>query len=152
MPNDNFSLLCLLFLVIYAIGISAYRYLVSLISSIPSTVEVFSFKYQFTPSIINLNNKEILIYSCRNSWKPRIIQAITIRSKSVWCKNDSVLVHKDFKLKAIRTSQISSSIQGYNKKCFIINLVFIGIRIINCLLYTSPSPRDGLLSRMPSSA
>ena len=25
-------------------------------------------------------------------------------------------------------------------------------KIINCLLYTSPSPRDGLLSRMPSSA
>ena len=26
------------------------------------------------------------------------------------------------------------------------------IRVIPCLLYTSPSPRDGLLSRMPSSA
>ena len=25
-------------------------------------------------------------------------------------------------------------------------------QISNCLLYTSPSPRDGLLSRMPSSA
>ena len=25
-------------------------------------------------------------------------------------------------------------------------------QIIGCLLYTSPSPRDGLLSRMPSSA
>ena len=25
-------------------------------------------------------------------------------------------------------------------------------RLENCLLYTSPSPRDGLLSRMPSSA
>ena len=25
-------------------------------------------------------------------------------------------------------------------------------RLANCLLYTSPSPRDGLLSRMPSSA
>ena len=25
-------------------------------------------------------------------------------------------------------------------------------RLIICLLYTSPSPRDGLLSRMPSSA
>ena len=25
-------------------------------------------------------------------------------------------------------------------------------RIVGCLLYTSPSPRDGLLSRMPSSA
>ena len=26
------------------------------------------------------------------------------------------------------------------------------IQVVNCLLYTSPSPRDGLLSRMPSSA
>ena len=25
-------------------------------------------------------------------------------------------------------------------------------RLYSCLLYTSPSPRDGLLSRMPSSA
>ena len=25
-------------------------------------------------------------------------------------------------------------------------------QLYNCLLYTSPSPRDGLLSRMPSSA
>ena len=31
---------------------------------------------------------------------------------------------------------------------------FPGIKIVGrvCLLYTSPSPRDGLLSRMPSSA
>ena len=27
-----------------------------------------------------------------------------------------------------------------------------GINFMGCLLYTSPSPRDGLLSRMPSSA
>ena len=27
-----------------------------------------------------------------------------------------------------------------------------GLEIINCLLYTSPSPRDATLSRMPSSA
>ena len=26
------------------------------------------------------------------------------------------------------------------------------VKFISCLLYTSPSPRDGLLSRMPSSA
>ena len=26
------------------------------------------------------------------------------------------------------------------------------VESMNCLLYTSPSPRDGLLSRMPSSA
>ena len=29
---------------------------------------------------------------------------------------------------------------------------FCPIGMISCLLYTSPSPRDGLLSRMPSSA
>ena len=29
---------------------------------------------------------------------------------------------------------------------------WIGVPSIPCLLYTSPSPRDGLLSRMPSSA
>ena len=34
---------------------------------------------------------------------------------------------------------------GYNTN------VFYG-DFISCLLYTSPSPRDGLLSRMPSSA
>ena len=28
----------------------------------------------------------------------------------------------------------------------------VGVRVTPCLLYTSPSPRDGLLSRMPSSA
>ena len=29
---------------------------------------------------------------------------------------------------------------------------FPGTQWVSCLLYTSPSPRDGLLSRMPSSA
>ena len=28
----------------------------------------------------------------------------------------------------------------------------MGVSVRTCLLYTSPSPRDGLLSRMPSSA
>ena len=28
----------------------------------------------------------------------------------------------------------------------------VDIQLYDCLLYTSPSPRDGLLSRMPSSA
>ena len=31
-------------------------------------------------------------------------------------------------------------------------VALIGATIHTCLLYTSPSPRDGLLSRMPSSA
>ena len=31
-------------------------------------------------------------------------------------------------------------------------VTFFGLNVSDCLLYTSPSPRDGLLSRMPSSA
>ena len=31
-------------------------------------------------------------------------------------------------------------------------LRILAARVFSCLLYTSPSPRDGLLSRMPSSA
>ena len=29
---------------------------------------------------------------------------------------------------------------------------YLAALLVACLLYTSPSPRDGLLSRMPSSA
>ena len=34
----------------------------------------------------------------------------------------------------------------------ILAAVVLTFQILICLLYTSPSPRDGLLSRMPSSA
>ena len=43
------------------------------------------------------------------------------------------------------------------KLIFLVVLVELGLIVgvvatMGCLLYTSPSPRDGLLSRMPSSA
>ena len=47
----------------------------------------------------------------------------------------------------------------YNEDEFLLDMVMSrvafkgdGILVDTCLLYTSPSPRDGLLSRMPSSA
>ena len=42
--------------------------------------------------------------------------------------------------------------QGLGKLGTQLNLNTTTVGIISCLLYTSPSPRDGLLSRMPSSA
>ena len=42
--------------------------------------------------------------------------------------------------------------QHYNVSYFETRNTFYGTCICPCLLYTSPSPRDGLLSRMPSSA
>ena len=45
------------------------------------------------------------------------------------------------------------SVLGCNdKKMRKLNLMFRSKDTSTCLLYTSPSPRDGLLSRMPSSA
>ena len=41
---------------------------------------------------------------------------------------------------------IATELKKHNKKPAIIKKYY------SCLLYTSPSPRDGLLSRMPSSA
>ena len=43
------------------------------------------------------------------------------------------------------TRRIVRIANKYNKKAHVLH-------ITTCLLYTSPSPRDGLLSRMPSSA
>ena len=54
-----------------------------------------------------------------------------------------------------RTSYGFRRIDPY-AKLFEDRIIFLGTPIsddvANCLLYTSPSPRDGLLSRMPSSA
>ena len=48
------------------------------------------------------------------------------------------------------TWNIQGGEMGYNSFG---NILFYGLGMyLCCLLYTSPSPRDGLLSRMPSSA
>ena len=60
-----------------------------------------------------------------------------------------------YDLRTARRSMNLLTIEWQNRG---INLFTIGEGTINltegthCLLYTSPSPRDGLLSRMPSSA
>ena len=54
----------------------------------------------------------------------------------------------------------SVSYEGYPQNAEKVNgrwamigfVALLGAYVTTCLLYTSPSPRDGLLSRMPSSA
>ena len=52
------------------------------------------------------------------------------------------------------TTQITCAVFGLGSMGFGIaqSLIKAGHTVYGCLLYTSPSPRDGLLSRMPSSA
>ena len=45
-----------------------------------------------------------------------------------------------------------SILDDNNKNKSLRDRMLIGIDLLSCLLYTSPSPRDGNVSRMPSSA
>ena len=56
--------------------------------------------------------------------------------------------------KIISVSAVGSMKEEYPPGHFVVPDQFVDRtnRRISCLLYTSPSPRDGLLSRMPSSA
>ena len=51
----------------------------------------------------------------------------------------------------LKTNKTLTSIDVYHKDITVDGAKAIA-EALNCLLYTSPSPRDGLLSRMPSSA
>ena len=56
-------------------------------------------------------------------------------------------------IKSMQTTIISKSDSGKKLARQIDGQRFaFTAEVITCLLYTSPSPRDGLLSRMPSSA
>ena len=57
-----------------------------------------------------------------------------------------------FALKDIRARWVVLAMIGNGLFMSLLYTQFGYTRILGCLLYTSPSPRDGLLSRMPSSA
>ena len=53
-------------------------------------------------------------------------------------------------VESVNQFEVNKTIQRSTTKA--IAMHGLGIQLWTCLLYTSPSPRDGLLSRMPSSA
>ena len=56
------------------------------------------------------------------------------------------------KLRPMTAKQRAGYILHYYRFWFIGLALLLLVGFYICLLYTSPSPRDGLLSRMPSSA
>ena len=59
------------------------------------------------------------------------------------------MAKKEFKFKELDTTKLPKTV---GKKVDGFRFYDIDGKAYPCLLYTSPSPRDGLLSRMPSSA
>ena len=69
--------------------------------------------------------------------------------------SQSICVYGDYDVDGITgTALLVSFLRAIGCRCnyFIPNRFDDGYGLNACLLYTSPSPRDGLLSRMPSSA
>ena len=63
-----------------------------------------------------------------------------------------LLIELDSTLTTILSTRVLQASQGFmHPELKAEKLDFSGLSY-DCLLYTSPSPRDGLLSRMPSSA
>ena len=59
---------------------------------------------------------------------------------STWCKKAWAMITPDVVKVCVKICGLTLALDGCEDVC------------TTCLLYTSPSPRDGLLSRMPSSA
>jgi mannose-1-phosphate guanylyltransferase len=74
--------------------------------------------------------------------KKKVIATIGLENFIVIDTNDALLITK--KGKSQKVKNIVNKLKTTNKELL--------ITPSSCLLYTSPSPRDGLLSRMPSSA
>ena len=61
-------------------------------------------------------------------------------------------VHTQNRLSILAACEDPFNVATYNYAGEVWPLPQTGQMWLDCLLYTSPSPRDGLLSRMPSSA
>ena len=89
-------------------------------------------------------------------------KAITLYEKAISIKPNYCEAHYKLGQSNHKLGQLDTAVRSYKKVVdikpeFAVNhtnkiLSVIYLFSKGCLLYTSPSPRDGLLSRMPSSA
>ena len=97
---------------------------------------------------VKLNSrKELLIYSYRVAGTVGLMMAKILNVR----KEQSLKSAIDLGIAMQLTNISRDVIEDKKNNRFYINESFEDIKN-TCLLYTSPSPRDGLLSRMPSSA
>ena len=106
------------------------------------------FIYLISPNKINksfYNNLKVVLKSNLISFfQLRLKQYSLIERKEIGIKIKKIC--KKYKVKFIVNDDPNLAKEISADGCH------LGQSDMNCLLYTSPSPRDGLLSRMPSSA
>ena len=115
-----------------------------------NTISNFYFPYGIAPNF-SINNK---IYTVPLVTEESSVVAAACKSAKFWLKRGG------FQAKVISTTkkgQVHFIWKGEREKLYnffsvIKSRLLFSIKDLVCLLYTSPSPRDGLLSRMPSSA
>ena len=83
------------------------------------------------------------------------VKAFHIIAMVAWMA--SLLIYPRYKLHQAKSKpgdSLFDTMQTASKQLRSIIMIpsMIATWVLGCLLYTSPSPRDGLLSRMPSSA
>ena len=76
------------------------------------------------------------------------VHVVVIDDKGTVTGNAGTILEKHLNLSKAKDGEYSVGSPSYWRKYLASNSKYI----YGCLLYTSPSPRDGLLSRMPSSA
>ena len=64
----------------------------------------------------------------------------------------NIYAREEYRKKSITSEGVHGLICGFGGNSYLLGIEAICKLIYNCLLYTSPSPRDATLSRMPSSA
>ena len=76
---------------------------------------------------------------------------VVVKPVEMMAKSKNALLQSQKEANVVRDANVLAA----QREGFVVtpgSLTPTGANVINCLLYTSPSPRDGLLSRMPSSA
>ena len=84
-----------------------------------------------------------------NFLRPNIENLNTYLYSGIFLISTAIL---DVSLSSIFSANITSFLPNFISFLLPLILGTVGLHIISCLLYTSPSPRDRQKSRMPSSA
>ena len=105
---------------------------------------------------------EVLMHPCGISVMPPALKkdilalrgccTAAIALSQVKLSRHNVLLARDEQYLVLTISQVRQVLLGHTDLVFPLYSATCVCSTKTCLLYTSPSPRDGLLSRMPSSA